>query len=325
MCEKTCPSASGLTPTTSAARPATANASAQKRRIRWMGRLRSLTCCDATAYAPMSPEPGSGLTRSRLREEDGAGAMPPIGTWHPHAAPAPPEDPSAAAGAGTGPLLPPQPRPRGTAGRPPLHLSVVIGYARPAFWFSVWERVSNDYHFITRWRVKGTAAEVAGVLRDAEELPRWWPSVYLDVRVIEEGDARGVGRVVDLWTKGWLPYTLRWRFTTTRNDGAAGLALRADGDFVGEGVWTFTQHGAFVEAEYDWRIAAEKPLLKRLTWLLRPAFSANHRCAMRKGEESMRLEVERRRLPPDEATQVPAPPGPTFRWLASTRKHSKRS
>ena len=197
---------------------------------------------------------------------------------------------------------------------------MVIGYARPAFWFSVWERVSNDYHFITRWRVKGTAAEVAGVLRDAEELPRWWPSVYLDVRVIEEGDARGVGRVVDLWTKGWLPYTLRWRFTTTRNDGAAGLALRADGDFVGEGVWTFTQHGAFVEAEYDWRIAAEKPLLKRLTWLLRPAFSANHRWAMRKGEESMRLELARRRLPPEQARHVAAPAGPTFARLVRRPK-----
>jgi hypothetical protein len=197
---------------------------------------------------------------------------------------------------------------------------VVIGYARPAFWFSVWERVSNDYHFITRWRLKGTAAEVAAVLRDAEELPRWWPSVYLEVRVIEEGDAHGVGRVVDLWTKGWLPYTLRWRFTTTRNDGVAGLALHADGDFVGEGVWTFTQDGAFVEAAYDWRIAAEKPLLRRLTWLLRPAFSANHRWAMQKGEESMRLELTRRRLPPEQARRVAAPAGPTFARLVRRPK-----
>jgi hypothetical protein len=180
--------------------------------------------------------------------------------------------------------------------------------------------VSNDYHFITRWRLKGTAAEVAAVLRDAEDLPRWWPSVYLDVRVIEEGDARGVGRVVDLWTKGWLPYTLRWRFTTTSNDGAAGLALRADGDFVGEGVWTFTQDDAFVEAAYDWRIAAEKPLLRRLTWLLRPAFSANHRWAMRKGEESMRLELARRRLPPEQAREVATPPGPTFARLVRRPK-----
>ena len=173
--------------------------------------------------------------------------------------------------------------------------------------------MSNEYHFITRWRLRATAEEVADILRDPRDLTRWWPSVYLDVQVIDDGDdAQGVGRVVDLWTKGWLPYTLRWRFTTLRNDGASGISLRADGDFVGGGTWTFIPDGDDVKAFYDWRIRAEKPLLRRLTWLMRPAFSANHRWAMRKGEESMRLELRRRRLPATDAGSVPPPPGPTF-------------
>ena len=95
--------------------------------------------------------------------------------------------------------------------------------------------MSNEYQFITRWRLRATADEVAGVLRDPRDLTQWWPSVYLDVQVIDDGDIEGVGRVVDLWTKGWLPYTLRWRFTTIRNDGAGGISLRADGDFIGGG------------------------------------------------------------------------------------------
>ena len=181
--------------------------------------------------------------------------------------------------------------------------------------------MSSDYHFISRWRLQATADEVAAVLRDATELPRWWPSVYLEVQVIEEGDARGVGTVVDLWTKGWLPYTLRWRFTTPRNDGGGGMSLRADGDFVGGGTWTFIPDGDHVTAFYDWRIRAEKPLLRRLTWLMRRAFSANHRWAMRKGEESMRLELERRRLAAKEAETVAAPPGPTFARLTRSHKH----
>jgi hypothetical protein len=176
--------------------------------------------------------------------------------------------------------------------------------------------VSSDYHFITRWRVRATPAEVATVLSDPAELPRWWPSVYLEVRTVHEGDKRGVGRVVDLWTKGWLPYTLRWRFTTTRNDGEHGISLRADGDFVGTGTWIFKRDGEYVNAFYDWRISAEKPLLKRLTWLLRPAFAANHRWAMRKGEESLDLELRRRRVQPGEAARIPAPPGPTFARFA---------
>jgi len=179
--------------------------------------------------------------------------------------------------------------------------------------------VSNEYHFITRWRLRATAEEVADILRDPRDLTRWWPSVYLDVQVIDDGDdAQGVGRVVDLWTKGWLPYTLRWRFTALRNDGASGISLRADGDFVGGGTWTFIPDGDDVKAFYDWRIRAEKPLLRRLTWLMRPAFSANHRWAMRKGEESMRLELRRRRLPATDAGSVPPPPGPTFVRLIRT-------
>ena len=170
------------------------------------------------------------------------------------------------------------------------------------------------YEFVTRWRLEGTREEVFDVLREALDLPRWWPSVYLDVTLLAEGDAAGVGRQVELLTKGWLPYTLRWRFTTTESRGPAGMALAADGDFVGRGIWTFTQSGPYVDAVYDWRIEARKPLLRRLTWLLRPLFAANHRWAMRQGEESLRLELARRRAPnPEAAASVPAPPAATFR------------
>jgi Polyketide cyclase / dehydrase and lipid transport len=182
--------------------------------------------------------------------------------------------------------------------------------------------VNNEYHFITRWHLRASVDEVAAVLQDPRDLPRWWPSVYLEVRVIEDGDVGGIGRVVDLWTKGWLPYTLRWRFTTTRNDGPGGISLRADGDFVGEGTWTFIPDRDHVKAFYDWRIRAEKPLLRRLTWLMRPAFSANHRWAMRKGEESMRLELARRRLPAGDAGILGQPPGPTFARLIRSPRHA---
>jgi len=61
---------------------------------------------------------------------------------------------------------------------------------------------SNDYHFVTHWCVGGTVAEVAEILGNAPDLVRWWPSVYLGVRQLEPGDARGLGKVIDLYTKG---------------------------------------------------------------------------------------------------------------------------
>ncbi len=41
----------------------------------------------------------------------------------------------------------------------------------------------NDYHFITRWRVESTVDEVFKILDDPFALMRWWPCVYLEVKV----------------------------------------------------------------------------------------------------------------------------------------------
>lgn len=169
---------------------------------------------------------------------------------------------------------------------------------------------SNDYHFITHWHVEGTLEEVSEIIGDAVGLTRWWPSVYLDVQVLEPGDERGLGKVVSLYTKGWLPYTLRWDFRVTdvRQDG---FTLEAWGDFEGRGIWTFEQDGSWVDVTYDWKISAEKPLLRYFSFLIKPIFSANHYWAMAKGEESLKLELARRAATPEERALIPAPPQPT--------------
>jgi hypothetical protein len=170
---------------------------------------------------------------------------------------------------------------------------------------------TNDYHFITQWRVQGTLDEVSDILGDPLDLPRWWPSVYLEVNELEKGDKHGVGRVIDLYTKGWLPYTLRWKFliTDVRRDGST---LEATGDFNGRGIWTFEQDGPWINATYDWKISADKPLLRLLSPIMKPILEANHRWAMQKGEESLKLELARRHATtPEERARIPAPPPAT--------------
>jgi len=80
----------------------------------------------------------------------------------------------------------------------------------------------------------------------------------------------------------------------TESKGARGFRLAAEGDFVGTGEWTFTPDGDHVNVRYDWRIRADKPLLRYGTFVFRPFFSANHRWAMAQGEESLKRELERR-------------------------------
>ena len=170
---------------------------------------------------------------------------------------------------------------------------------------------ANDYQFVTHWHVEGTCGEVADVLGDPLGLARWWPSVYLEVDQKRPPDSRGLGGRVALLTKGWLPYTLRWEFEVVESRYPHGFTIVASGDFEGRGVWMFTQNGPVVDIAYDWRIRAEKPLLRSLSFLLKPIFEANHRWAMARGEQSLKLELERRRAASDAArAQLPAPPGP---------------
>jgi hypothetical protein len=169
-----------------------------------------------------------------------------------------------------------------------------------------------EYRFVSEWSALGTVHEVSDVLSDARELPRWWPSTYLEADVLEEGDERGVGKRVRLHTKGWLPYTLRWEFEVTESRNPHGFSIAASGDLTGEGTWTFDQSGAWTKVVYDWRVRADKPLLAVLSPVLRPLFEANHRWAMARGEESLELELARRRAAtPSERARIPPPPMPT--------------
>ncbi len=183
---------------------------------------------------------------------------------------------------------------------------------------------TNEYHFITHWRVKAQQDEVVAIISDAESLPRWWPSVYLEVRVLTPGDDNGIGKRVDLYTKGWLPYTLRWQFVVTEVS-PNGFTLVAEGDFVGRGIWTFAQSGDWVDISYDWKIEANKPLLKYLSFALKPLFAMNHEWAMENGERSLELELRRRAG----ESGVPEPPPPTpndfFPWLMYILTHPRTS
>jgi hypothetical protein len=205
--------------------------------------------------------------------------------------------------------------------------------------------VNNDYHFISRWRVEGTCDEVADVLGDPLSLPRWWPSVYLavwEVRPPEErlraergarreagapgpasesergwgpasSDKSPIGQRVKLHTRGWLPYTLRWQSEVVESRYPNGFTLVATGDFDGRGEWTFAQNADDIDIIYDWRLRAEKPLLRDLSFLLKPVFEVNHRWAMARGEESLKLELDRRRAATKAARdRIPAPPGPVI-------------
>ena len=163
--------------------------------------------------------------------------------------------------------------------------------------------MSDQYHFITRWRVKASAEDVFDILSQPLEYPRWWPSVYL-----EATPASNTGSF-QLHTRGRLPYTLRWTARTTVSESPNFLTIEATGDLTGRGIWSIVPDGKFTDISFDWKVSALKPIIRRLTFLLRPAFEANHRWAMEQGFASLELELRRyRALNVEESNAIPAPP-----------------
>ena len=110
-----------------------------------------------------------------------------------------------------------------------------------------------------------------------------------------------------------MPYTLRINFRTTESRYPYGFTMDATGDLEGKGIWTLEQDGSFVNVTYDWTIQANKPIIEKLSFLLKPIFRSNHNWTMQRGEESLKLELLRRRAKSDdEVRRVPAPPPPSF-------------
>jgi hypothetical protein len=151
----------------------------------------------------------------------------------------------------------------------------------------------NLYHFVTHWRVPGTCAEVSDLLEDVERIPQWWPSVYHEVHVVRPGGPHSLGKIVDVVTKGVLPYTLRWQYEVVEEHYPNGSRLVAQGDLEGEGRWDIEQDGPCVNITYDWRVRANHPFVRRFGFLMRPLFAANHNWTMCDGERGLRKQLER--------------------------------
>src|SRR2546423_10063766 len=172
---------------------------------------------------------------------------------------------------------------------------------------------TNAYHFVDRWRVEGNVKELADILEDALSLPRWWGSVYFEAKQIEPGGKHGIGKLISLQAGGWLPYTLRMNLLTTESRYPHGFSMAATGDLQGVGVWSFEEHGSFVDVTYDWTIQANKPIIEKFSFLLKPIFRSNHNWSMNRGEEGLRLELLRRRaISAEEASRIPLPPKASF-------------
>jgi hypothetical protein len=155
----------------------------------------------------------------------------------------------------------------------------------------------KTYDLRSDWRVRATVDEVLAVMGDPTDLPRWWPMVYLDANVLDPGEPEtGVGKRIAIHARGFLPYTLQFELRVTENRIPRGISVAVCGDLEGEGHWHVAEEpGGVVHLQHVWLVRPAKPLVRRLSFMLRPLFEANHHWTMTQGLRCLERELEARR------------------------------
>jgi uncharacterized protein YndB with AHSA1/START domain len=151
--------------------------------------------------------------------------------------------------------------------------------------------VSGEYVFVDEWDVAAPAEAVFDAIADATTYPEWWKPVYIDV---EADGAPAVGVVSRQHFKGRLPYHLRTTSTITRLERPTMVEADVTGDLRGRGLWTLTPRDGATHVRFDWRVFADKAILRVLTPVLRPAFRWNHNWAIQRAMEGLEPYARRR-------------------------------
>jgi uncharacterized protein YndB with AHSA1/START domain len=142
----------------------------------------------------------------------------------------------------------------------------------------------GEYVFIDEWDVDARPEAVFDALADATTYPKWWRPVYVETTT--DGPP-GLGCTSHQHFKGRLPYHLHTRSTITRYERPTVLGADVEGDLRGRGLWTLTPRHGGTHVQFDWRVNAEKPIVRALTPVLRPLFRWNHAWAIARAQDGL--------------------------------------
>jgi uncharacterized protein YndB with AHSA1/START domain/mannose-6-phosphate isomerase-like protein (cupin superfamily) len=169
------------------------------------------------------------------------------------------------------------------ASKPPVRVQNAFSRTVLAF-------ATNEYEFVDEWDVAAPREAVFDAISDARSYPTWWKPVYLDV------DADGpavLGKTSRQHFKGRLPYHLHTESTIVRLESPHVIEADVTGDLRGHGKWTLTEIEGGTHVRFDWKVFADKRLLRLLTPLLRPAFRWNHAWAIARAMEGLEPYAQR--------------------------------
>jgi hypothetical protein len=150
---------------------------------------------------------------------------------------------------------------------------------------------TNYYVFVDKFVAPCDVETAYQYIKQIEDYPRWWGKVYKKIVKLKDAppDTPGAKHLVTFG--GFLPYTLTIESEVTHIERLRRIEFDASGDLEGKGVWQFKPVAGGTEITFDWRVAANKPVIRAFSFLLKPLFKANHAYCVRKANEGIRKDL----------------------------------
>jgi len=175
----------------------------------------------------------------------------------------------------------PKVRRKGTCRKPP---GASEGWPRP---YPAPMGATHSFLLVSDWRLAAPRAAVWRALHEPQAWPRWWRYVKR-VDELERGDGNGIGARHRVHWTSRLPYAIHLETRVAEVREPDYIRVEASGDLDGEGVWRLADAERGTGVEYTWRVRLDKPWMRALAPLLRPAFAWNHNAVMTAGEAGLR-------------------------------------
>ncbi len=119
--------------------------------------------------------------------------------------------------------------------------------------------------------------------------------VYKEVVPLDRRGKATIGSRARARARGALPYELHFIIEAAELEPGRLVVVKTRGDF--DGLWRaeLSPSGTGTHVQLTWQVTVERPILKFLAPLLRPAFAWNHRWTTPRGEAGLRRYLRARK------------------------------
>lgn len=157
-------------------------------------------------------------------------------------------------------------------------------------------QVNYSFEINSCWDIDVNISELDFVIDEPRLITNWWAAVFLKVEILGGSYYSDEGLKVRLWTKGLMPHSFKFLARVFHDKTKNQVMVKTDGDFNGIGTISISPIGRNQsQIHINWRTCVNNHYLYPLMMLVKPIFIANHKWAMRRGEQGIKQELLHRK------------------------------